>query len=172
MEYKRRSMQRSSHRLDKHRVHEWQLQSRHHMRLQWDYLPHYPSNFAPDLLIQSSSRFSLERKIASMESDSSTLSQVYSSWKETNYSTQWCYENYIQVLPRWVVYHELVLTTKEYMRQVGDPLEKAALKGIEWSYKSDEKAMPKKGGGNAVQIVQRHHFASHLKRMAVVVRAL
>ncbi|XP_052188572.1 probable manganese-transporting ATPase PDR2 [Diospyros lotus] len=53
---------------------------------------------------------------------------------------------------------------------VGDPLEKAALKGIEWSYKSDEKAVPKKGSGNAVQIVQRHHFASHLKRMAVVVR--
>ncbi|KAK2987746.1 hypothetical protein RJ640_016341 [Escallonia rubra] len=53
---------------------------------------------------------------------------------------------------------------------VGDPLEKAAIKGIEWTYKSDEKAMPKKGGGNAVQIVQRHHFASHLKRMAVVVR--
>ncbi|KAJ8765315.1 hypothetical protein K2173_012012 [Erythroxylum novogranatense] len=53
---------------------------------------------------------------------------------------------------------------------VGDPLEKAALKGIDWSYKSDEKAMPKKGGGSAVQIVQRHHFASHLKRMAVVVR--
>ncbi|KAJ9135114.1 hypothetical protein P3X46_032333 [Hevea brasiliensis] len=53
---------------------------------------------------------------------------------------------------------------------VGDPLEKAALKGIDWSYKSDEKAMPKRGGGNAVQIVQRHHFASHLKRMAVVVR--
>ncbi|RYR33267.1 hypothetical protein Ahy_A10g047825 isoform B [Arachis hypogaea] len=119
--------------------------------------------------------------------------KVYNSWKETNYSTQWCYENYIQVrsmkrardvrdqlagllerveieltsnssdldaikksitsgffphsarlqkngsyrtvkhpqtvnihpssglaqvLPRWVVYHELVLTTKEYMRQV------------------------------------------------------
>lgn len=53
---------------------------------------------------------------------------------------------------------------------VGDPLEKAALKGIDWSYKSDEKAMPKKGSGDAVQIVQRHHFASHLKRMAVVVR--
>ncbi|KAI3500757.1 hypothetical protein L1887_36582 [Cichorium endivia] len=53
---------------------------------------------------------------------------------------------------------------------VGDPLEKAAIKGIEWSYKSDEKAMPKKGGGSTVQIVQRHHFASHLKRMAVVVR--
>ncbi|PRQ20192.1 putative calcium-transporting ATPase [Rosa chinensis] len=53
---------------------------------------------------------------------------------------------------------------------VGDPLEKAALKGIDWSFKSDEKAMPKKGTGQAVQIVQRHHFASHLKRMAVVVR--
>lgn len=53
---------------------------------------------------------------------------------------------------------------------VGDPLEKAALKGIDWTYKSDEKAIPKKGSGDAVQIVQRHHFASHLKRMAVVVR--
>ncbi|KAL4323433.1 hypothetical protein GQ457_11G011050 [Hibiscus cannabinus] len=53
---------------------------------------------------------------------------------------------------------------------VGDPLEKAALKGIDWSYKSDEKAVPRKGTGNSVQIVQRHHFASHLKRMAVVVR--
>ncbi|GAB4853618.1 Probable manganese-transporting ATPase pdr2 [Ancistrocladus abbreviatus] len=53
---------------------------------------------------------------------------------------------------------------------VGDPLEKAALKGIDWTYNSDEKAMPKKGTGQPVQIVQRHHFASHLKRMAVVVR--
>ncbi|KAG2679399.1 hypothetical protein I3760_11G048900 [Carya illinoinensis] len=125
--------------------------------------------------------------------DHLALLKVYNSWKETNYSTQWCYENYIQVrsmkrardvrdqlegllerveielmvdpsdldaikkaitsgffphsarlqkngsyrtvkhpqtvhihpssglaqvLPRWVVYHELVLTTKEYMRQV------------------------------------------------------
>ncbi|PON83998.1 P-type ATPase, subfamily V [Trema orientale] len=53
---------------------------------------------------------------------------------------------------------------------VGDPLEKAALKGIDWTYKSDEKAIPKRGSGHAVQIVQRHHFASYLKRMAVVVR--
>ncbi|XP_022965544.1 probable manganese-transporting ATPase PDR2 [Cucurbita maxima] len=53
---------------------------------------------------------------------------------------------------------------------VGDPLEKAALKGVDWTYKSDEKAIPRKGSGHAVQIVQRHHFASHLKRMAVVVR--
>ncbi|XP_059303682.1 pre-mRNA-splicing factor ATP-dependent RNA helicase DEAH1-like isoform X1 [Lycium ferocissimum] len=125
--------------------------------------------------------------------DHIALLKVYSSWKETNFATQWCYENYIQVrsmkrardirdqlegllerveialtsnendyeaikkaitsgffphsaklqkngsyrtikhpqtvnihpssglsqvLPRWVVYHELVLTTKEYMRQV------------------------------------------------------
>ncbi|KAK9926087.1 hypothetical protein M0R45_023339 [Rubus argutus] len=124
--------------------------------------------------------------------DHIALLKVYNSWKETNFSTQWCYENYIQVrsmkrardirdqlegllerveieqvsnldyevikkaitsgffphsarlqksgayrtvkhpqtvhihpssglsqvLPRWVLYHELVLTTKEYMRQV------------------------------------------------------
>ncbi|KAG5229520.1 pre-mRNA-splicing factor ATP-dependent RNA helicase [Salix suchowensis] len=125
--------------------------------------------------------------------DHIALLKVYNSWKETNFSTQWCYENYIQVrsmkrardvrdqlegllerveielssnpndldvikksitsgffphsarlqkngsyrtvkhpqtvnihpssglsqvLPRWVIYHELVLTTKEYMRQV------------------------------------------------------
>ncbi|KAJ9565366.1 hypothetical protein OSB04_001332 [Centaurea solstitialis] len=125
------------------------------------------------------------------------LLKVYSSWKETNFSTQWCFENYIQVKsmkrardirdqlegllerveielvsnpgdldaikksitsgyfphsarmqkngsyktvkypqtvhihpssglalaqvhPRWVVYHELVLTTKKYMRQVSE----------------------------------------------------
>ncbi|XP_042388358.1 probable manganese-transporting ATPase PDR2 [Zingiber officinale] len=53
---------------------------------------------------------------------------------------------------------------------VGDPLEKAALKGINWIYTSDEKALPKKSGGQAVQIIQRHHFASHLKRMGVIVR--
>jgi hypothetical protein len=28
--------------------------------------------------------------------------------------------------------------------QVGDPLEKAALKGIDWSYKADEKALPRR----------------------------
>ncbi|XP_077211429.1 pre-mRNA-splicing factor ATP-dependent RNA helicase DEAH1-like isoform X2 [Tasmannia lanceolata] len=125
--------------------------------------------------------------------DHIALLKVYNSWKETNFSTQWCYENYIQVrsmkrardirdqlqglleraeiellsnendlelikkvitsgffhhsarlqksgayqtvkfpqtvhihpssglaqvLPRWVIYHELVLTTKEYMRQI------------------------------------------------------
>ncbi|KAK3121479.1 hypothetical protein QOZ80_8BG0654080 [Eleusine coracana subsp. coracana] len=125
--------------------------------------------------------------------DHIALLNVYNSWKETDFSTQWCYENYIQVRsmkrardirdqlegllerveieicsnagdldaikkaitsgffhhsarlqrdgtyktvknpqtvhihpssglaevhPRWVIYHELVLTTKEFMRQV------------------------------------------------------
>ncbi|GMP76336.1 hypothetical protein CsSME_00033060 [Camellia sinensis var. sinensis] len=73
-----------------------------------------------------------------------------------------CGIEYWKVLPRWVVYHELVLTTNEYMRQVGDPLEKAALKGIEWSYKSDEKAMPKKPAAliNATENI----FPAHLHR--------
>ncbi|XP_062179368.1 probable manganese-transporting ATPase PDR2 isoform X1 [Phragmites australis] len=53
---------------------------------------------------------------------------------------------------------------------VGDPLEKAAIKGIDWIYTSDEKAMCKKPGGQPVQIVHRYHFASHLKRMSVIVR--
>ncbi|KAG9129541.1 hypothetical protein Leryth_023271 [Lithospermum erythrorhizon] len=125
--------------------------------------------------------------------DHIALLKVYSVWRENDFSTQWCYENYIQVrsmkrardirdqlegllerveiemasnsndldaikkaitsgffphssrlqkngsyrtvkhpqtvhihpssglakvLPRWVIYHELVLTSKEYMRQV------------------------------------------------------
>ncbi|KAM0007752.1 putative RNA helicase [Helianthus debilis subsp. tardiflorus] len=127
--------------------------------------------------------------------DHIALLKVYNSWKETNFSTQWCYENYIQVrsmkrardirdqlkgllerveieltsnssnleaikkaiasgyfpnsaklqmygsyrsvkhpqtvyihpssglaqvLPRWVVYHEVVETSKGYMRQVSE----------------------------------------------------
>eukprot|EP00250_Pteridium_aquilinum_P006683 c16550_g1_i2 orf=230-2653(+) len=53
---------------------------------------------------------------------------------------------------------------------VGDPLEKAALKGIDWAYTSDERAVPRKGNYQPVQILQRHHFASYLKRMSTVVR--
>ncbi|CAN1851424.1 Pre-mRNA-splicing factor ATP-dependent RNA helicase DEAH1 [Linum perenne] len=33
--------------------------------------------------------------------DHIALLKVYSSWKETNFSTQWCYENYIQVSSVW-----------------------------------------------------------------------
>ena len=127
------------------------------------------------------------------EGDHITLLNVFTQWKDTNYSTQWCFENFIQhrsmrrardirdqllllmerveiepksnmndteailkcvtagffyhtaklqkggsyktvkhnqsvqihptsslfqQLPRWVVYHELVFTTKEFMRQI------------------------------------------------------
>ncbi|XP_024522453.1 probable manganese-transporting ATPase PDR2 isoform X2 [Selaginella moellendorffii] len=53
---------------------------------------------------------------------------------------------------------------------VGDPLEKAALKGVDWSYTADEKAVARRGSVPAVQIIQRHHFSSSLKRMSTVVR--
>ncbi|KAI3936132.1 hypothetical protein MKW92_005000 [Papaver armeniacum] len=84
--------------------------------------------------------------------DHIALLKVYNSVKEAAFSTQWCFENFIQVrsmkrardirdqlegllervgievkscadeldasLSRCIIYHELVLTTKEYMRQV------------------------------------------------------
>lgn len=31
--------------------------------------------------------------------DHIALMNVYTSWEETNFSTQWCYENYVQVRP-------------------------------------------------------------------------
>uniref|UniRef100_A0A672L9U9 RNA helicase n=1 Tax=Sinocyclocheilus grahami TaxID=75366 RepID=A0A672L9U9_SINGR len=61
------------------------------------------------------------------EGDHLTLLAVYNSWKNNKFSNPWCYENFIQarslrrfhcVLLLRVVYHELVLTTKEYMREV------------------------------------------------------
>ncbi|KAF9624129.1 hypothetical protein IFM89_008067 [Coptis chinensis] len=148
--------------------------------------------------------------------DHIALLKVYDSWKETNFNTQWCYENYIQVrsmkrardirdqlegllerveieassnpneldaikkaitsgffhhsarlqksgayktvknpqtvhmhptsglaqvLPRWVVYHELVLTTKEYMRQVDNRIEARVAGGDRTSL------LPAKGRG-------------------------
>ncbi|KAI5068556.1 hypothetical protein GOP47_0016901 [Adiantum capillus-veneris] len=73
-------------------------------------------------------------------------------------------EQAVQVL---AACHALVFVDSKL---VGDPLEKAALKGIDWAYTSDEKAIPRKGNYQPVQILQRHHFASHLKRMSTVVR--
>lgn len=73
-------------------------------------------------------------------------------------------ERAVQVL---AACHALVFVDNKL---VGDPLEKAALKGIDWAYTSDEKAVPRKGSCEPVQILQRHHFASHLKRMSTVVR--
>ncbi|XP_075150239.1 DEAH-box helicase 16 lethal (2) 37Cb [Haematobia irritans] len=159
--------------------------------------------------------------------DHISLMQVYNQWAETDYSTQWCYENFIQYrsmkrardvreqlvglmqrveidmvsclpetvnirkaatagyfyhvarlskggnyktikhnqtvmihpnsslfeeLPRWVLYHELVFTTKEYMRQVIEIESKWLLEVAPHYYKAKEledstnKKMPKVQG--------------------------
>ncbi|KAH8400605.1 hypothetical protein KR222_008380 [Zaprionus bogoriensis] len=159
--------------------------------------------------------------------DHLSLLQVYNQWAETDYSTQWCYENFIQYrsmkrardvreqlvglmqrveiemvsclpetinirkaltagyfyhvarlskggnyktikhnqtvmihpnsslfeeLPRWVLYHELVFTSKEYMRQVIEIESKWLLEVAPHYYKAKEledstnKKMPKVAG--------------------------
>ncbi|XP_037041854.1 pre-mRNA-splicing factor ATP-dependent RNA helicase DHX16 [Bradysia coprophila] len=159
-----------------------------------------------------------------MHGDHLSLLQVYNQWAETDFSTQWCYENFIQYrsmkrardvreqlaglmqrveidmvsslpetipirkavtsgyfyhiarlskggnyktikhnqnvmihpnsslfeeLPRWVLYHELVFTTKEYMRQVIEIESKWLLEVAPHYYKPKEledstnKKMPK-----------------------------
>ncbi|XP_023172498.1 pre-mRNA-splicing factor ATP-dependent RNA helicase DHX16 [Drosophila hydei] len=162
-----------------------------------------------------------------MHGDHLSLLQVYNQWAETDYSTQWCYENFIQYrsmkrardvreqlvglmqrveidmvsclpetinvrkastagyfyhvarlskgghyktikhnqtvmihpnsslfeeLPRWVLYHELVFTSKEYMRQVIEIESKWLLEVAPHYYKAKEledstnKKMPKTAG--------------------------
>lgn len=162
-----------------------------------------------------------------MHGDHLSLLQVYNQWAESDYSTQWCYENYIQFrsmkrardvreqlvglmqrveiemvsglpetinirkaitsgyfyhiarlskgghyktvkhnqtvmihpnsalfeeLPRWVLYHELVFTTKEYMRSVIEIESKWLLEAAPHYYKPKEledstnKKMPKTVG--------------------------
>ncbi|EDW11612.1 pre-mRNA-splicing factor ATP-dependent RNA helicase DHX16 [Drosophila mojavensis] len=164
-----------------------------------------------------------------MHGDHLSLLQVYNQWAETDYSTQWCYENFIQYrsmkrardvreqlvglmqrveidmvsclpetinvrkaatagyfyhvarlskggnyktikhnqtvmihpnsslfeeLPRWVLYHELVFTSKEFMRQVIEIESKWLLEVAPHYYKAKEledstnKKMPK-GAGRA-----------------------
>ncbi len=159
--------------------------------------------------------------------DHLTLLNVYNQWADTDYSTQWCYENYIQYrsmkrardirdqlegllerveidvtsnphesinirkavtagyfyhtsrlskggnyktvkhnqtvmihpnssmfedLPRWVIYHELVFTTKEYMRNIIEIRNEWLLEVAPHYYKAKEledstsKKMPKKLG--------------------------
>jgi magnesium-transporting ATPase (P-type) len=63
--------------------------------------------------------------------------------------------------------HALVLVDNKL---VGDPLEKAALKGVDWTYTADQRAVPHRGNASPIQIIHRHQFSSHLKRMSVVVR--
>ena len=61
--------------------------------------------------------------------------------------------------------HSLVQLDDEI---VGDPLEKATLKAINWSLTKNDSMIPRKGQSPVLKIVQRHHFSSALKRMSVV----
>ncbi|NP_001135438.1 ATPase type 13A1 [Nasonia vitripennis] len=51
---------------------------------------------------------------------------------------------------------------------VGDPLEKATLKAVNWNLTKGEAVIPVKGKSPGLKIFQRHHFSSSLKRMCVV----
>lgn len=169
--------------------------------------------------------------------DHLTLLNVYTQWLDTNFSTQWCYENFIQhrsmkrardvrdqlegllerveieiksnkdsvpirkaitagffyhlarlsksggsyktvkhqqeVLvhpnsclfedrPRWLIYHELVFTTKEYMRQVIEVENSWLLEVAPHYYKSKEladasgKKMPKQTGKSREDVTRKY----------------
>lgn len=51
---------------------------------------------------------------------------------------------------------------------VGDPLEKATLKAVEWNLTKGEAVVPKKAKSPGLKIVHRNHFSSALKRMSVI----
>jgi cation-transporting ATPase 13A1 len=51
---------------------------------------------------------------------------------------------------------------------VGDPLEKAALKSIDWSMSKGDVVTPRKGKRQSLKIMQRFHFSSALKRMSII----
>lgn len=51
---------------------------------------------------------------------------------------------------------------------VGDPLEKATLKAVNWNLTKGDAVIPVKGKSPGLKIFQRHHFSSSLKRMSVV----
>ncbi|PVD22376.1 hypothetical protein C0Q70_18186 [Pomacea canaliculata] len=62
--------------------------------------------------------------------------------------------------------HSLVQLEDE---MVGDPLEKATLKAVEWTLTKGEAVVPMKGRGSGLKIYHRFHFSSALKRMSVIV---
>ncbi|KAL4715211.1 hypothetical protein ACJJTC_012258 [Scirpophaga incertulas] len=51
---------------------------------------------------------------------------------------------------------------------VGDPLEKATLKALEWNLTKGDAVIPKKGKYSGLKIIHRNHFSSALKRMSVL----
>ncbi|KAK7094549.1 endoplasmic reticulum transmembrane helix translocase-like [Littorina saxatilis] len=62
--------------------------------------------------------------------------------------------------------HSLVQLEDE---MVGDPLEKATLKAVEWNLTKGEAVIPLKGRSHGLKIFHRYHFSSALKRMSVIV---
>ncbi|CAL1544617.1 unnamed protein product [Lymnaea stagnalis] len=62
--------------------------------------------------------------------------------------------------------HSLVQLDEEL---VGDPLEKATLKAVEWTLTKGETVVPQKKKTHGLKIYHRFHFQSSLKRMSVIV---
>ncbi|GFS03079.1 cation-transporting ATPase, partial [Elysia marginata] len=61
--------------------------------------------------------------------------------------------------------HSLVQLDDE---MVGDPLEKATLKAVEWNLTKGETVVPQKRKTHGLKIYHRFHFQSSLKRMSVI----
>ncbi|KAK8764648.1 hypothetical protein V5799_032742 [Amblyomma americanum] len=95
--------------------------------LSFDFMDAPPTEDKQALADQKKAKFN------QAEGDHLTLLAVYNSWKNNKFSNAWCYENFVQIrtlkraqdvrkqllgIMDRVVYYELVLTTKEYMREV------------------------------------------------------
>eukprot|EP00795_Rhopilema_esculentum_P010920 gene10920-19754_t len=52
---------------------------------------------------------------------------------------------------------------------VGDPMEKALLNSVDWTFTKGDVCLPKKGQRQSLKILHRFHFTSALRRMSVIV---